>query len=127
MTRVQRKGTGKSGDVLDDTGEIIRWSTTGLQFYRQVAIDRFIVDFFCPRKRIVVEVDGGVHDEEDTEEHDEVRDEFLIKQKDVKQIVRVTNDEVMKDLTGVLEKIARACGARSAPSPGPSPHRGNTD
>ena len=82
----------------------------GLQFYRQVAIDRFIVDFFCPRKRIVVEVDGGVHDEDDVEEHDEVRSAFLIEQKDVKQIVRVTNEEVINNLEGVLKKIARACG-----------------
>ncbi len=144
MSRINRKGTGKGGDVLDETGEIVRWSTTmrtrarelrstmtesekilwkamrnnkfhGLQFYRQAAIDRYIVDFFCPRKRIVVEVDGEVHDEEEIEEHDEIRDEFLITQKDVKQIVRVTNDEVMNDLPGVLGKIARACGA---PSPG---------
>lgn len=139
MPRINRMGSGKSGDVLDEVGEVIRWGTTmrtrarelrssmteaekvlwkelrgnklcGLQFYRQAAIDRYIVDFFCPRKRIVVEVDGSVHDEEEAEEHDEIRDKFLVKQKDIKQIVRITNEEVMNDLPGVLEKIARACG-----------------
>jgi len=37
-------------------------SRLGVPFRRQVVIGRFIVDFFCPRARLVVEVDGGVHE-----------------------------------------------------------------
>jgi len=137
MARIDRKGVGKGGDVLDESGNIVRRATTmrelaremrknmtkeerilwnvlrhnqlcGLQFYRQAAIDRYIVDFYCPRKRLVVEVDGGIHKEEDQQEHDEVRDEVL-KERDLR-ILRVTNKEVLHDLENVLKKIARMCG-----------------
>ena len=37
--------------------------TLGLKFRRQVPIDRYIVDFYCPEIRLIVEVDGGVHDQ----------------------------------------------------------------
>lgn len=79
----------------------------GIRFYRQVAIDRFIADFYCPRKRLVVEVDGAVHEEKGQREYDKARDIFLRK-KDMR-IMRVKNEEVMDDLEGVLRRIARAC------------------
>jgi len=47
--------------------EILLWSKLrgnqlkGLQFYRQKIIDNYIVDFYCPKSRLVVEVDGGQH------------------------------------------------------------------
>jgi very-short-patch-repair endonuclease len=47
----------------------------GFKFRRQHVIDRFIVDFYCGEGRLVVEVDGGVH--QYTEEEDAIRQEFL--------------------------------------------------
>src|SRR3989344_1634308 len=137
MPRPRRMNAEEGKDVIDELGNIVQWGTSmrtlarelrqtmteaekilwkalrgnrlhGMQFYRQVAIDRFIVDFYCPRKRLAVEVDGGIHAEKYQKEHDSVRDAFL-REKDVR-ILRVKNEEVLEDVKGVLTKIARECG-----------------
>src|SRR5687768_11406422 len=49
--------------------------TAGAKFRRQHAIDRFIVDFFCHEARLIIEVDGQIHDY--TPEEDSIRQAFL--------------------------------------------------
>jgi len=49
----------------------------GMQFYRQKPIGQYIVDFFAPRARLVVEVDGSQHMEENHLQRDKNRDEYL--------------------------------------------------
>lgn len=73
----------------------------GWHFRRQQVIDGFIVDFYCHAASLIVEVDGGIH--ETRKEQDAVRDAHLISRGF--RILRVTNDEVNKDLQGVLQKI----------------------
>jgi very-short-patch-repair endonuclease len=68
-------------------------------------IDGFIIDFYCHEVGLVVEVDGGIHDEQ--QEYDAERDKVLM-QRGI-QIVRIRNEEVRQNLAGVLERIARAC------------------
>ena len=48
-----------------------------LQFYRQRIIGNFIVDFYCPKAKLVIELDGKQHYEEETMEHDALRTEYL--------------------------------------------------
>jgi very-short-patch-repair endonuclease len=50
-----------------------------LQFYRQRPLGKYIVDFYCPAKNVVIEVDGGQHYEESEERQDKNRADYLEK------------------------------------------------
>jgi very-short-patch-repair endonuclease len=94
----------------------------GYKFKRQVPIDRYVVDFACLGRRLVIEVDGGQHNESSA---DEVRDNYL-KGKGFR-ILRFWNDDVLRNTQGVLEVIVSAL--ETSPSPGalrapPSPRVG---
>jgi very-short-patch-repair endonuclease len=75
----------------------------GLKFRRQYPMSRFIVDFYCHKKLLVVEVDGGIHDEPEVKECDEGREEEL--KNFGLTIVRFKNEEVINDMNGVLGKL----------------------
>jgi very-short-patch-repair endonuclease len=77
----------------------------GLHFRRQQVISGFIVDFYCHPARLIVEVDGEIHQQQ--QEYDRERDCFLISQGI--QILRVTNEQVIQNLQDVLERIVEAC------------------
>lgn len=49
----------------------------GLQVYRQRIIGNYIVDFYCPKAKLVIEIDGGQHFTEDGSKEDAVRDRWL--------------------------------------------------
>src|SRR4051794_10838158 len=73
----------------------------GWKFRRQVSIDPYIVDFLCLDAKLVIEVDGGQHDENRAK--DEVRTRFL-EGFDLR-VIRFWNNEVLGNLEGVLERI----------------------
>lgn len=75
-----------------------------LQFYRQRPIGMYIVDFYCPKKNIVIEIDGGQHYDNTAMIKDNQRTEYL-KNKFGLKILRFTNLEVLKNTEGVLLKI----------------------
>jgi very-short-patch-repair endonuclease len=83
----------------------------GLNFRRQQVIDGFIVDFYCHRARLAIEVDGAVHGNQ--EEHDRQRDAVLGTRGIT--VLRFTNDQVFREIHAVLSKIADA--ARTDPPP----------
>ena len=78
-------------------------NTGDLKFRRQHLIDRFIVDFVCIEKKLVVEVDGGYHNTPEQKEYDEMRTICLNENRF--RTIRFTNDEVLFDLDSVLKKI----------------------
>ena len=83
--------------------EELRANKLGVHFRRQQVISGFIVDFYCHKAGLVVEVDGDIHDlqkEEDTRREKALRELGL-------RIVRFRNDEVLKDLSAVVEKIRK--------------------
>jgi very-short-patch-repair endonuclease len=89
--------------------------TLGLKFRRQVAIDRYIVDFYCHEIRVIVEIDGGVHDRPGQAEWDAKRN---VRLQELGYIVlHITNDEVLNQPNCLLEMIRALY-----PSPGPSGH-----
>ncbi|HET6763244.1 MAG TPA: endonuclease domain-containing protein [Longimicrobiaceae bacterium] len=97
----------------------------GLRFRRQHAIERFVLDFYCPAARLAVEVDGGAH--AGREEHDAARDEAL--RTLGCETLRFTNREVITTLAAVLDRIREAVAARGAlearsPAPPPRPLAG---
>jgi len=87
----------------------------GLKFYRQHPIDRYVADFYCPRKKLVIELDGGIHDQPDQKEHDKLREEKFHKREI--HTIRFRNSEVMSDIDGVCYRIAKACYVRNIKSP----------
>ena len=84
-------------------GELRGHKLAGLGFRRQHPILRFVVDFYCPAKRLCVEVDGGVHDGEDQSTRDTARTAVL--EAGGHRVLRFRNEEVLSDLPRVLAKI----------------------
>jgi very-short-patch-repair endonuclease len=87
----------------------------GLKFRRQHPIGRFILDFYCPEKRLAVEIDGGQHAEPEQRMYDEARTAALAKQGIT--VLRFRNDEIINHLEGVLQTLLNA--AENTPSSPP--------
>lgn len=83
--------------------KIRRKQIKNYQFFRQKPIGSFIVDFYCKEARLVVEIDGGQHYEEENIKADQIRKAFL-KSLGLR-ITRFTNSEVLKNIDGVVTKI----------------------
>jgi very-short-patch-repair endonuclease len=77
----------------------------GFHFRRQHVIDEFIVDFYCHQVRLVVEIDGPIH--EFQQEYDCER-AHILRQHGL-HLIRFTDVEVMEDLEGVLGKLRTVC------------------
>jgi very-short-patch-repair endonuclease len=75
----------------------------GLKFRRQVPVGPYVADFLCKEAMLIIEVDGGQHATQ--VEYDQSRDEFL--RANGYQVVRFWNNEVLKNIDGVLEELNR--------------------
>ena len=89
----------------------------GFKFRREVPIEHYIADFVCFNTRLIVEVDGGQHADND---RDAKRDAFLASQGF--RILRIWNNDLFTNENGVAELIHSALHA--PPLPNPSPARG---
>ncbi|TWB94750.1 very-short-patch-repair endonuclease [Bradyrhizobium macuxiense] len=78
----------------------------GLNFRRQAPIGNYIADFVAHACKLVVEVDGESHDFAERLRHDERRDAWLRSRG--YRVLRFTNDDVLKNLEGVVLSIAEA-------------------
>jgi very-short-patch-repair endonuclease len=76
---------------------------SGAQFYRQKIIGNYIVDFYCPQAKLVVEIDGGQHYEEAGAKNDAIRDDCL--RAIGLRVLRLSNREVVENVVGVLETV----------------------
>ena len=85
----------------------------GYQFYRQKPIGDYIVDFFCPKEKLVVEIDGSQHLSDETVEYDRIRDEYLSSLG--LMVLRFTNTDVLKHVEGVVERIEQEMSLREIP------------
>ena len=74
-----------------------------LHFYRQKPVGRYIVDFYCSKAKLIIEIDGGQHYETINIEADKIRTEYLEKYEF--RVLRFTNIDVLKNLENVLNKI----------------------
>ncbi len=110
--------------------ERILWSVLrnkqlkGLQFRRQHAVGRYVVDFYCPGAKLVVEVDGESHT--GRAQQDAKRSAYL--EGRGLTVLRLANDDVMGDLEAVAKAILDAAGVdttagKAPPSPAPPPER----
>ena len=74
-----------------------------LKFYRQYSVGKYILDFYCPSRRIGIEIDGGQHNEAKNQTYDEQRTDYL-QQQGIK-IIRFWNNEVIENIEGVGQKL----------------------
>jgi very-short-patch-repair endonuclease len=94
----------------------------GVQFYRQKPIGNFIVDFYAPKARLVVEVDGSQHMEGDQAEKDWNRDVYL-RQVGL-EVLRFNSREVLKETDAVVEAIYQTMARKLKVQRMPGPQKG---
>jgi very-short-patch-repair endonuclease len=81
----------------------LRGNKLGVHFRRQQVIKGFIVDFYCHKAALVIEVDGAIHDDEAQKEYDIKREQVLNALG--LRVVRFRNEEIEKNLLHVLKRI----------------------
>ena len=104
--------------------KFLQGSPGGVRFRRQYAIGPYVADFYGSSAKLVIEIDGQVHNFQSQVEHDLRRDE-AIKELGV-QVCRIAAADVMKNATSVASAIVETClasGPLHHPSDGPPPHR----
>lgn len=96
---------------LTDT-EVLLWERlrkaqiAGYNFRRQHPIRKFIVDFYCHKALLVIELDGGIHDKLEVAERDDGR-EYELKKLGLR-VIRFKNEEVLNNINWVLKTIESA-------------------
>ena len=96
----------------------------GLGFRRQVPMRGYVADFACHSARLVIELDGETHDFASRQRVDQTREVWFKSQGYT--VLRFTNEQVLKNLEGVIETIRKAAlsCARSTPPSLSLPHKG---
>jgi len=106
-----RRLTGAARELRrrETEAETVLWAAlrdrqvAGLKFRRQRPAGPFVLDFYCAEHRLVIEVDGGVHDEQ--REQDAARTAIL--EQYGYRVVRFRNEEILTDLLAVLARIVQ--------------------
>jgi very-short-patch-repair endonuclease len=111
VARTLRKNMTDSERLL--WSRIRRKQLQGLQFYRQKTVRNFIVDFCCPSKMIIIEVDGCQHLESKMREKDAIRDAELSRLGF--RVLRYSNIDVLKDTDGVIADIWNQLDSKEIP------------
>jgi very-short-patch-repair endonuclease len=81
----------------------LRNNKLGVKFKRQHSIGGYIVDFYCQKYKLIIELDGEIHNTKEAQEYDAVRDKYF-KELDY-TVLRFKNEEVESDIEKVLVKI----------------------
>ncbi len=92
----------------------------GLKFRRQVPIGRYIADFVCSERMLIVEIDGGQHADS---EKDAVRDAYLTSQG--YQVLRFWNNDVLASMESVMDTLLAALAVPPHPVLSPAGGEGN--
>ncbi|MDI9409870.1 MAG: endonuclease domain-containing protein [Candidatus Pacebacteria bacterium] len=86
-----------------------------VRFRKQHPFGHYILDFYCPKINLVIEVDGSVHGRDEVMVADKIREEYLLT--NGLYILRFTNEEVETNLQGVSELILATILKLSQPPP----------
>jgi len=100
FARENRKEQTEAEGVL---WKYLRRKNLGVHFKRQFVISDFIVDFVCVNKKVVIEIDGEYHRENCQKEYDEGRSQILNRLGYT--VIRFTNEDIISNLTNVLNII----------------------
>jgi very-short-patch-repair endonuclease len=85
---------------------LLRRSPSGIRFRRQHPVGPYVADFYCPAAKLVIEIDGAIHDF--TVERDERRDEYM--RGLGLTVLRIPAREVMRDTNSVADGVVQLCG-----------------
>ena len=96
-----RKNMTKAENIL---WNYLRKGINGFKFRRQHPIGIYIADFFCHKAKLVIELDGSVHNQEDVKSNDEMRQKNL--QNWGYEVLRFKNEQVFKQIDDVLNIIS---------------------
>lgn len=105
MVRQRRRDLRKN----QTNAEVVVWGLLrnkqmcGLRFFRQYSVGPYVLDFYCPSRRLAIEIDGGQHNALDTIEQDTRRTDYLSEHGI--QVIRFWNNEVLTNYEGVWERI----------------------
>lgn len=93
---------------------------SGFKFRRQAPIGRYIVDFVCFAQKVIIELDGSQH--QDNEDYDAARDQWLTEQGF--SVLRFWNNQWTQQREAVLEVVWQKLNDHFHPLPNPSPMKG---
>ncbi len=94
--------------------EALQKSKLGAKFIRQYSVGPYILDFYAPKLKLAIELDGNHHANTETQEYDKIRTEFL-NMADI-EVLRFWNSEIINDFILVLEKILQVTqGIQNSP------------
>ncbi len=91
--------------------ELVFWTAVrnrklkGYKFRRQYSTGKYVIDFYCAKVRLGIEIDGESHFIDGQKQYDAVRQEYINALGIT--VLRYTNDEIMKNLYGVLEDVSK--------------------
>ncbi|WP_235921031.1 leucine--tRNA ligase [Foetidibacter luteolus] len=114
--KANRKGHTEAEHAL---WEVLRDSKLGVKFRRQHPIDAYIADFVALQQKLIVEVDGGYHENEEQKLYDDNRTKVL--EEIGFRVIRFSNDEVLENVFAVRDKIKSEL---TKPTPSPLVERG---
>jgi very-short-patch-repair endonuclease len=89
----------------------------GLKFRRQMPLDRYVVDFCCESARLIIELDGGQHSERTSEDAERTKALEAMGY----LVLRFWNNDVLRNVDGVLESILDTLNKLTPESPHPNP------
>ncbi len=100
LSRENRKNKTEAEDIL---WQVLRNNQLGYKVRRQHVVDGFIIDFAYLNQKVLIEVDGGYHDEEEQQQYDAARTELL--EAKGYTVLRFANDEVTTNINSVIARI----------------------
>jgi very-short-patch-repair endonuclease len=119
LTNFARAMRKKPTDAEAKLWSVLRFrQLDGHRFRRQRPVAGYIVDFYCPSRRLAIELDGGQHADEAQAEYDRIRTERL--NEAGIRVVRYSDHDVLRDTDWVVEEILRQL-EKVWPPPQPSP------
>jgi very-short-patch-repair endonuclease len=99
-----RKNHTEAEDILWQ--HLRRRKLGGLKFRRQHPLHKYIADFYCNEKKLVIELDGDVHFANDNPDYDRGRTQTL--EELGITVIRFSNDEILRNIQSVLAKVVQA-------------------
>ena len=100
-------------EAEDALWQEVRRKNTGYKIKRQHVVDGYIADFVCIEKRLIIEVDGGIHLDNEQKKRDEERTRVLNTQG--WDIIRFSNDEILENAITVASKIKNILDKKVTP------------
>jgi very-short-patch-repair endonuclease len=92
---------------------LLRRSPGGVRFRRQYPIGPYVADFYCPVAKLVIEIDGMIHERAEAIARDRIRDDYL--RALGLEVIRIPAIEVLADPVAIAGGLVRLCGPSTPP------------